>query len=263
MRGPLVFFLILCLVLMPGVSQLDDVETRLGGDEVMRNETRADVIGMLTDMFGPFTTFKIEGAQGMWGLFSPEFLAAFFIVYFLLGEAAAFQIQGVAPAKMVGGGLPKIVTTLFLTYLLWNGLGGMRFERLLILMVPPMLVYYILSGILKSFAMMTTGVAQLIALTSAIITFLFYSPQFIDYMDGRFQYGVLDSLALGGGAFFAVYLFGFLMSKFTNEVITPLNSHAMSTQRSLEHQISQLSPAEQARVRATLGIVREMQGGGG
>jgi hypothetical protein len=257
--------LILSLLILPVVAQSDEDLTTLGGDEAMRNETRNDVIGMLTRMFGPFTTFKIEGAQGIWGLFSPEFLAAFFIMYFLLGEAAAFQIQGMAPAKMVGGGLPKIVVTLFLTYLVWNALGGMRFERLLILMVPPMLVYYILIGILKNFALLSSGVAQLISLSSAIIAFLFYSPQFVSYLDGRFQYGILDSLALSGGVFFAVYMFGFFLTKFTNEVISPLNARgrAAETQRMLQQQIDELPASERSRVAGTLNIVKQLSGGGG
>ncbi len=255
MRRILSASLLLFLLILPVFAQED--LTQLGGSEAMKEEVRTDIIGMLTSLFGPWTTFKIEGAKGPVGLFSAEFLAAFFIVYFLIGSASSFQLtQG--PAQFVGGGLPKILIALIFTLMMWNTFGGMRYERFLILMVPPMLVYYILSNVLTNFALISGRLAQLIAIAAAAIAFLFYSPQFIEYIEGRFRYGVLDNLALSGGVFFAVYIFGFFLTKLTNEVVGPLRTNEAATRRSLQHQIDQLPPDEKKRVSETMGILGEV-----
>jgi hypothetical protein len=258
MRRLLILSLVLLLVILPILAQ---DEPEFGGTEGMKEEVRGGIIHTILDMFGGFTQFKIEGAQGSQGLFSSEFLAAFFIVYFLIGAASGFQVTE-GPAKFVGGGLPKILFSLFFTLILWNTLGGFRYERFLVLMIPPMLVYYILTSVLTNFALLTGSVVKLVAIGAATITFLFYSPQVVEYLDGRYSYGVIDTLAFGGTAFFLVYIFGLFLTKFTNQVVSPLKDDSVAQSRGLRRKLNQLPEEERNKIIETLDVINMMKGGG-
>jgi hypothetical protein len=261
MRRLIVASFILLLVILPVLAQEEIDITEMGGSEAMAEEVRGGVIKMFTDMFGLFTGSKMEGVVGPYGLFSAEFLAAFFIIYFLVGSATGFQIsQG--PAQFVGTGLPKILVTLIFTFMVWNTFGGMRYELFLILLIPPMMVYYILTSVLTNFALIRGRIVQVIAVSAATITFFFYSPQLINYIEGRFVYGVLDGLALSAPIFFVVYMFGFFLTKFTNEVISPINNQQAATNRSIRQQIKQLPEKQKRNVTEILNLLNAMKGVG-
>lgn len=212
------------------------------------NATKKTIQGYINQFFGFFTFLRIEGAKGP-SFFSAEFLAAFFLVYFLMGQIPAME------------GIPKILFCLFLTAFAWNIMGGMRWERFIILLIPPTLVYYILYESISNFTLVQWQTAQLIAVAAAAIAFLFYSPQLVSYLDGRVSYGLIDTLAGSSWFLFIVVIFGFIVSKFSITVLAPLQKpDAMKVRQNFEAEIQRMEQDPDPKVREKAKRVRSLMG---
>lgn len=216
-------------------------------------ELKDTIQGYVRQFFGFWEFFKIKGAQDVTsGFFNAEFLAAFFMVYFLVGSASGFG--------GLGGGIPKFMIVLVLTAALWNVLGGFRWERFVIFLIPPVLVYYIINDSLNKFAMVRKGTVKLIALTAAAISFFFISPQFITFVNGQFSFGLLDNLQLVSTIFFIIVIAGFIFTKLSMTVMLPLEQpEAIKTREAFDKEVQNLPPDKRKKVLEYLAIRKKYE----